>query len=242
MINRIKENALLCFTLSLVVSYFACIGYYSFFKIDIASFLSIEDLTMIFAKYIWFSVALVLITVFGLYNLFSQIGTKHNWWDKTIGTTIIKRRALVVIPLVISVIVSAFIFKMVSYILSVIMGLGFGVIIVVVLITVVISSFKDKKQLSEITFKDWFKLFAATYFFILVIPLLCGSIAASGLSADKLKVAFDDGHYINTADSANLIYIGKTTDYFFINNKKNKATTAYRMDKVKSFEVTLSKE
>lgn len=87
MIARLKENAFLCFTLSLLASYFGCIGYYSYFRIDITSFLSIEDLTMIFAKWIWLTVFFVVTVIYIVYSFFKRMEYERSWWDQTIGNS-----------------------------------------------------------------------------------------------------------------------------------------------------------
>jgi hypothetical protein len=240
MIERLKENAFLCFTLSLVASYFASFGYYSFFQIDITSFLLIEDLTMIFAKWIWLSGFLVFMTIGTLQYFFQNMENENSWWDKTIGRSLIKRRALIVLPLVLVIIVSAFVYKIVSDTLAAITGIGIVILIIVVLLAAIYSSFKDKKELAEIAFKDWFYLISAIYLFIFIIPFFGGAISANNLNANKVYVKFDEDHFLNTADSLTLNYIGKTSDYFFINNSKTKATTAYSMDKVESFEFIIN--
>lgn len=242
MLQNIQANAFLGFTFSLVASYFGCLGYYSFFRIDITSFLSIEDLTMIYAKWIWLSAFIAAAAIFMLYFFIKNMEKEESWWDKTIGKTSLKRRALVVLPIILAVIVLALIYKKVADVLAKAMGAGFVLVIVVILISLFYSKSKKKSKLSDIAFNDWFIFLGGSYFIIFIIPFLGGAIAAKSVSPDKIFVKFDDDKILNSADSINLIYIGKTTNYFFINNTSTNSTTAYRMDKVKSLEIILSEK
>jgi hypothetical protein len=69
------------------------------------------------------------------------------------------------------------------------------------------------------------------------LPTIAGFLLAKSSTPEKISVTLDSNEIIDTIDSSNLIYIGKTKEYFFISNPKTKATKAYRMDKVRSFEV-----
>ena len=122
------------------------------------------------------------------------------------------------------------------------MGIGLAILIIVAILAVIISFLKDKREISEIAFKEWFYLIASLYIFIFIIPFFGGIVTARNLKADKIYVRFDDDNILNSTDSTTLTYIGKTSDYFFITNSKTKTTTAYSMDKVKSFEVITEKK
>jgi len=241
MLDRLKENILLCFSLSLVASYFGCLGYFYFFSIDISSFLSIQDLTMIFARWIWLSLALVAFTVIMLYKISDRLKNENTWWDQTIGKSNLKRRVLVILPIVIAIVILAFVYKIISTIITGIFGFSMLLIFILALVETLYSKFKDKQSPLEVSRSGWFFFITTFYFFIFVIPSTAGAIFAQNLNPDKIHVIFDSGERLTTNDSSQIRYIGKTMDYFFINDITTKRTTVYRMDKVKSFEIEKSK-
>jgi len=213
-----------------------------YFNIDITSFLTIEDLTIIFTKWIWLSTLLIILLVYIINSYFEKISHENSFWDKTIGQTIYKRRVLVVLPVIILVILSACIYKEVAKYLALITASGFVILILISIIALVFSSFKDKHKLTEITLKDWVNLILAAYIFIFFIPLVSGTIVASKISSSNIQVKFDNGTSLNSTDSVNQIFIGKTTKYFFICDTLKKTTTAYNMEKVNSLTIGTTKQ
>src|ERR1035437_652869 len=237
MIKTLKENVFLLFTLSLIATYFGCVAYYSVFNIDVTSFISIEDITLIFAHKIWLILFSVIILSYLIYDSFKNKTNEVSYWDKTIKKSNIKRRVFVIIPLLIVLVFSIIKFKIVEIIFGIIL---FSIIIIIILISVLYilyDSFKNKTNINEIKRKDIFKLIAIIYIYILIIPSWVGWAIADNLKPDKVIVIFEDDKILNIEDSTNLFYIGKTSNYFFINNSVTKTTTAYNMEKVKSIEV-----
>lgn len=237
MVNQLKEIVIWSFTLSLVASYFACFGYYSFFQIDISTFLSIEDLTTIFAKWIWLSALPILSIIYFGYTFFNRIETEKSFWDGRLGKTMFKKRAVLVLPILITIIVGSVLYKPVRDVIAATFGIVTLLVILITALIFMFTNFIKKKQVTEITFIDWIGLLATSFIFIFVIPLICGLIAAANMTPDNIKVQFDTDEILNTADYSNIVYIGKTSDYFFLYDKTTKHTTAYSMDKVKKFEV-----
>ena len=240
-LSNIKEYFFLGFTLSLVASYFACFGYYKFFGLDITSYLSIEDLTMIFAKWIWLSGLFVLIITHSIYAYFKKIENSNGWWDRTIGRTLLKRRAIPIFLAVIGIIALAILSKPIRDVLVAIFGFGYFLFFIVAFASILISSLIGIKSLNKISFKEVVNLILVTSFFVFIVPVVSGAIAAGKLSHDKISVVFDDNTTIATSETTEIVFIGKTTNYFFLQNTKTKATLAYRLDKVKSIEVMPSK-
>ncbi len=224
MLKQIQENFFLLFSLSLIASYFGCSGYYSFFNIDITSFLSIEDLSLVFAKWIWISIFILSAIIYSLIALFTQRFTMS--------------RGIIIIFLIILGSIILYLSKDISGVLSQIFILGFILILLIGFIGLAFNLVKDKSDISNLGFKDWFTILAATIMFTYIVPFFFGKIMAANQKLDNIRVVFDNNSKLNTADSTNLIYVGKTRDYFFINNSRTHKTSVFRMDKVQVFEVT----
>lgn len=239
MFDKMKERIFLVFTISLVASYFACTGYYLYFNTDISSFLTIEDIVMIFAKWIWltsiFSVFLIYLAYKGIKKM-GDIGEGDGWWDQTIGRSIFKRRVIVVLPLVLAVLVYLFFSNVARDVLSALFGVGFIVIILISFVLTVVGIFKQKKNLEKIQLKDWVLIGLAVIIFIYVVPAVGGMVAAANLPKENITIEFADKKIINTRDSINLVYIGKTHDNIFIFNSKTKKSTVYQLGEILSIE------
>jgi len=238
MINKLKEIVIWSFTLSLITSYFACFGYYSFFHIDITTFLSVEDLTTIFVKWIWISVVPMLLIVFVGYTIFKRIGTEGSWWDGRLGKTIFRKRIVLDILILLVLVFGSLLYKPFRDILVTAFGIGLSLIVIpIAILAFVLSNIMKKKQVKDISIIHWVSVLTSSYILIFLAPLLIGSIAATKMTPDNVKVQFENDSILNTADSSNIVYIGKTTDYFFLYDKNTMHTTAYSMDKVKKYEV-----
>lgn len=242
-IDQIKENALACFSISIVISYFSCYGYYLNFNLDISTFLSIEDLTVIYSKWIWLSVFSTFLCFSFLYLLFKNvdIGSKETYWDETIGKTKYKKRIYYLVPTLILIILLAVLFKEVRQVLSQVAGLSVALFFLCALIIMTYSSLTSIKNFSNSSIGDLLNLIIALYMFIFFLPMIVGLIIADNTKHDKIQVVFDDGKILNSKDSTNCIYVGKTTNYFFICDTAKEISTAYSMGKVKSMTIIQSK-
>ncbi len=238
--NQLKEISISAFTLSLIVAYFACLGYSTAFHFDMTTFLSVEDLIMIFSKWIWLSVFSLIIAINTIYTVFNRSGNPESWWSKRIGRTMLKRRAIIIIPILIAIIICVFIYDPLRDILVATLGIGFFIFLLVISILFVISILEDKKEISEIKGENWIAIVYVITLFI-IISIFSGGVFAGKLTPDNIKVEFDDC-VINTSDSSDLIYIGKTSNYFFLYNTKTQNSTAFSMDKVKYFEIIETKK
>jgi len=208
-----------------------------YFHIDITSFLSIEDLTIIFTRWIWTLTLIIIILIYLIYSILEKVGSNNSYWDKTIGKTMFKRRTLFVLPIIILVILSAFIYKEVATYIVLTTSFGAVILLLVSLVFLVFSSFKDKKELTELEYKDWINLIVAAYIFIVFIPFVSGAIVANKMTNSNIQVKFENGTSLNTTDSINQVFIGKTTKYFFTYDTLRKTTTAYNMEKVSSLTI-----
>ncbi|MEJ8818770.1 hypothetical protein [Lacibacter sp. H407] len=233
-LNQIKENVFSIFTFSLVASYFACQGYYLSFNLDISSFLSVEDLIMIFAKWIWLSGVVSIILVLFVRRVLNKIDEftfSNSWLNKTIGNTIYKRTIFILIPLLIVVAILLCRYETFRDIFIALFGLGFFIFFLVVIVFAIISIFREKTDVKTLGLNDWASIIAFVYFFVIIIPLSGGIYAASHTPNEDVVLKADN-QIINTKDSAHVIYIGKTHDYIFIHNKKLKKTKAYNLSSI----------
>lgn len=244
MTNKIKEILLFSFTISLVAAYFMCFGYYANYNIDISAFLSLEDLTMIYTKWIWIVFFLALLTVSfinGFYHSYiKNLGEKNTWWDKPIGKTIIKRRALIMTPISILFVIiffgAPYFFKeyenVVNSFYTAIMLLGMGsLFFMVTALTLRKKNDVRKLKLREIVF-----ITMSTIFLIVFIPMILGSAYSKLSEKDNIVITFEDNKIINTKENGNLVFIGKTSKYVFIQNSKINSISIYNIDKIKILE------
>jgi hypothetical protein len=236
MLNKFKELIVVTFFLSLVASYSGCLGYYSVFHLDITSYISVEDLILIYAKWIWLTGFFLFALITPVYSFFISNKSKENWWDKTIGKTKIKKRIYYLAPVIVTVIVLSIIYGIIANIVSIITMIGLAFIVIGALISLVYSYFQKAKELSQITLSEWNRIIAIATLFVYIIPLFA-AIPISRMKPDNLIVKLDENLTINTVNNVTLKYIGKTSKFFFIYNTATKTTTAYSMERAKSFEL-----
>ena len=109
-------------------------------------------------------------------------------------------------------------------------GIGLSLIVIpIAILAFVLSNIMKKKQVKDISIIHWVSVLTSSYILIFLAPLLIGSIAATKMTPDNVKVQFENDSILNTADSSNIVYIGKTTDYFFLYDKNTMHTTAYSL-------------
>lgn len=235
--KTLKEYTFLGFTLSLVASYFGCSGYFSYFNVDISSYLTIQDLTMIFTKYIWLSGMFVLLTMYFFYWLIYKVKLENSWLDKTIGKTRIKRAAILVFLFWALIITLSIVSAKLLGVFSAFIGYLYFIMITVAFITWGFSAVKNKNKLSEFSFKEAITLIMILVLFVVTVPFIFGLIFADNSSKDYIKVTFENGESINTTNSDDQIYIGKTSNYFFIYSNITESTSVYPLNSFKKLEV-----
>lgn len=239
MLEKLKNIIIVAFTLSLVASYFMISGYYSSFNVDITSFLKIEDLILIYSQWVWLILLIFGFILYPMYSLFIKDINEDGWWDQTFITykkINYKRRAAIILPSVILIILSSFWYQIIWDTLTIGTAVLFLISIIASAIYIFYSKSYKAKDLKDISPKDWAGLLIFSLFLIWVLPFIGSIIIAKKLPQENIVVVLENDT-INTQKSQNLKYIGKTSDYFFVNDTLTKATTAYRMDKVKSFEM-----
>ncbi|WP_426582670.1 hypothetical protein [Mucilaginibacter sp. R-33] len=236
-IDKIKENLIPCFTISLVIAYFGCDGYYSFFHINIASFMSITDLTMVFAKYVWLSAMSIFIFGYMLYNYLKQVGNNASWWDKKIGNSTIKRRSLFLFPAILVVIIFGFTYKTLGDYLMLTYAGTLALLVLVVAGIAIFSSVKTKTELTEISISQWFLIIFVALISFVLAPNIVGYVIALKSTPGIVKVKMEGYDAEVITDNQNLIYVGKIEGFFFVYNSKSKTATAYPMGKVQKFDI-----
>lgn len=241
MLEKIRNNIVLIFTLSLVSSYFASYGHYLYFNIDITTYLTIEDLTLIFAKWIWLSIVVGFIYSIFLYRIFTKTENESSWWSQRIGKSYFKRRILVIAPILVLIIILFFRYKTIAEIISIIFLCSIFIFLIAAIYLGIATSLKDKKTFKDIKLTEGFLAVAGANFILIILPMSLGIFLAKNSIQEYVKIKFDDSTILQTKDSLNLRYIGKTSNYLFINNRISNQTTSYRIDKIKSIEVETSK-
>jgi hypothetical protein len=238
--KKLTEYIVPTFTASLVIAYAACLGYYDYFGVDITSYIGISDLTLIFAKYVWLGIACVAIFCYPVYK-YSTRPAKRTWWDKTIGDTLVKRRAFLVFPLLLLFIIIMIVYH------TVLTAVAVGILVTAIVLSFVfvllmlIELLREKKEISEIHYREWLMLAAVLAFFIFAVPFTIGRVIASDNGHGRVLVKTEALEQPLVSNDSTAVYIGKTADYFFFYNRKTKEATAYRMEKVKFFQISASK-
>lgn len=229
MINTIKENAFLCFTLSLIASYFGVCGYYLQFNFDITSFLSIEDLILIFARHVW----LICTAIFVLWSIWARINEQIKNRERPF--TIKQKRLILGIVIIFMIAVNYLLSKSLNFESFLLVSIGGALFILTLygIITFAILFLEGASSISQISMRGWFYIVATLYFFIILIPIGCGMAMAKYTNYDEIVMEFDDNSTVNTSNTKELKYIGKVSSYIFVYKEKENRVTAYPMEKVK---------
>ena len=239
MFLKTKETLFALFSLSLVVSYIACCGYYFYFHLDISSFLTAEDLIFIITRWIWISILFLLVVA----GLIKKIGDRldsfskaENWWNKPINRYGFKKGIYILLLLLILFIVCLVYFKTFRNFTLTAFGI-FGVIVLLLAaLFAAIETFTEKKS-EHLNLNDWALICSIAFIFVYGVPFVTGMAAAENLPLSQIKITFEDGVVINTRDSADLKYIGKTHNYIFLYKPSNKQCSSYRIEKVRVMEI-----
>lgn len=192
---------------------------------------------LIFAKWIWLSIPIIVILSYTIFHRADSLQLNKGYWNQHIGGTLVKKRIYIIIPFfIISVLIVIRIPSIVD-VLLVIVSCIWGVLIFLILISYIYSNVLSKNTLSEINWGGWISLISFIYLFIIMIPFTTGLLFANKTSNEKqVFVKFNQYEYLNSKDSIDLFYIGKTKDYFFINNKRTNTTRAYKIDNIEYIE------
>ncbi|CAD0221312.1 hypothetical protein [Chryseobacterium sp. JV274] len=237
--DKLRENLIFIFSLSLISSYCASLGYYSVYNIDITSFLNISDITMIFAKWTWFTIFLIMMTFLILFDFFDE-ESDHKWLSKTIGKTNLKWRGLIIFIFIIIVLLSTFFIdhtmkKEIKLILF------YGLIIFLIFIFIYIPSHSIKNRtISQLRFKDYAGAGFVFAFFVYALPLMIGYHMANYRKNTKeknnIKITFENKAILDTTKDTNKYFIGKTSDYIFFYDINKQASIIYKTDKIEIIE------
>ena len=157
--KKLTDYIIPAFTASLVISYFGCYGYYAHFNIDITAYIGIDDLTIIFAKYVWLGIICLVMICYLPYVYFNK-PAKRTWWDKTVGGTMVKRRALLIFPILAGLIILAIIYREVLSAVAVAYFIGIILLFLTAAILTIYAAFNEKEKLTEVPARDWITLVA----------------------------------------------------------------------------------
>jgi hypothetical protein len=227
--KKIIEYLFFLFTISTGAGYFASYGYYSQYNFSITPFLSTEDLTIIFTRWIWIGFS----TGFIAYIMISDINfDKESWWNKAYTKHRIIRRAFVLIPIIILLFVLAFLYKSVMGLLMLFIVICFLMLfayLAVIFLKSIYCIEAVNYSLEQLT-----KLFLSVILFIVIIPFSFGIFNAHFIIKENIDFVLDNQTQINTITSKNLEYIGQTSKYLFIYDTKIESTTIYNIEKIQS--------
>ena len=159
----------------------------------------------------------------------------HSFWDKTIGRSIYKRRIVLFLVIFIICVVMYFINNTVSLLLKLVM-VSIAIILFFNLIIYLIYYGFSGINKSDYSMKDLASSIIAIFILVFATPFIIGFNLGISLKPDQINIQYDDDFFSNTA-SPNLMYIGKTSKYFFIYDSITKTTTSYSLESVKSIEV-----
>jgi len=238
MLAKLRDIVPVFFAAALVGSYAGAYGYYSFFfGFDISSYLALDDLTFIFSKDVVLAELLLILFIKIMIKFYNSFDKEKSWWNKTIGSTLIKRRAFFLVPLIIFLIAICFLNQQIGKMTLLVFCIVVFVLIIILPLCLYIDYFNDIAEDKKQGFMEWANFAFVAFILFIFLPLFTGTILAGKSKGQKISVIYENGQQLSIKDSTNLFYIGKTTNYFFIENISKKNVKAYRMDKVTSFEI-----
>lgn len=193
--KTLLEYIFICFTISIVAGYFASVGYYSQYNFSITSFLSIEDLTIVFARWIWIG----FLFAFMIYMIIEDIDlNKKSWWTKSYKKFGLTNFGIIIIISIIFLITFSFLYKKIrefSFLLflsSILFFVAFGML----------QSMKEiiisNKEIANYSFNDWIKIVFFTFLFIIIFPFGVGIFNATFILKENIEFIIDDNKKIST--------------------------------------------
>lgn len=227
--KKLIEYLFLLFTISTAAGYFASSAYYTQYNFSITPFLSIEDLAIIFTRWIWIGCG----AGFTIYIMACDVDLdRESWWTKAYTKYHIMHRTFILVPIIILLIIFAFFYKNVMEIL----------ILIVVSSLLLLFAYKSVQYLKSINNFDgtnysqeqWTKLFLSIILFIVMIPYSLGLFNAKFVLKENIDFVLDNQNHISTTTSKNLEYLGQTSKYLFIYDSKTESTTIYNLEKIQT--------
>ncbi|MEW5677261.1 hypothetical protein ABGT15_13180 [Flavobacterium enshiense] len=225
--KKLLEYLFLIFALSTAAGYFASSAYYQQYHFNIAPFLSMEDLTIIFTRWIWIGGGIG----FALYFLVSDVNLeKESWWTKAYTKYRITRRALIILPTIVFLVIFAFMYNSIMEVLLLFIAMILLIGLAYISVQYLIKIYNIEAQ--NYTLEQWTKLFFSIILFIVIIPYSFGLFNANFVLKENIDFVLDNNCQINTTSSKNLEYIGQTSKYLFIYDTITESTTAYNLEKI----------
>jgi len=256
--NEMVENILkskgiifLFFTLTLIASYFGFAGYYMVYGIDIASYLSIQDITLIFARWTWLVIFYIALFFYSVCYITDWLKDETTWINRTIGQIKwlsppeVRYKDLLYLMLIIVF----FVFLFIMYMNKDVMDITFNImkyssllIIIWAFVIVTLTHFNRQKTRKREILKSWFYFTISVVFFIAFIPFIIGgTIASERINQTEMKIKLEDKTLLSISPDSKLNYVGRTADYFFIYNNEKGYSIVYRNDKIQSIQVNASR-
>jgi hypothetical protein len=228
MIEKLKELFFVIIPLSLVATYIGCMSFYLNYNLDITTYIRFEDLTLVYSK---FTIIVILYTYMVFYvvkHIFSD-EREENWWDKTIGKTLLKRRAIPLFIATIAGIVLMLIFDIVFSLTALLIIL----LIAIYLIFYVLKTLVAPTS-TDLIFrpKSILAIVCALAYSLLFIPAIVGGIYYKHYKPEKAIIYFESKEVVNTVVDQKLILVGKNLNFIFIYNNSDNTTSVYPVDKV----------
>lgn len=229
---KILSNIPIIITATLATAYFGVYGYYKKYGIDIASYLTVEDLITIYVKNIWLIVLYGVVMILMLYIMLLRFKKatenyfRNNVLNKTIGNTNIKWRIVPFFLISISIIVGLFLFSRLETLdkwMTVIVWVLFSAILIGGFILLTAESKSTSENIAGVVF--------LLMFTICGLPYLIGYNLSDYLSKENIELVLDEKEIIKSTED--LIFIGKTHDYFFFHCLENKENRIIPMSEVK---------
>ncbi len=229
---KIVSNIPIIITATLATAYFGVYGYYKKYGIDIASYLTVEDLITIYVKNIWLIVLYGIAMILMLYILFIRFKKatenyfRNNVLNKTIGNTNIKWRIVPFILISTLIIVGLFLLNSLESIdkwMSVIVWVLFCVVLIGGFILLTAESKSTSENIAGVVF--------LLMFTICGLPYLIGYNLNDYLSKENIELVLEEKETIKSSDD--LLFVGKTHDFVFFHDLKLKQNRIIPVSEVK---------
>lgn len=230
MVEKIKEFLFIIIPISIVATYFGCLGFYLNYNIDISTYINTDDLFIVYSKY----TALVIIYSYIIFYSIKRFLENENedfWWNKTIFKTNFRRKIIIIVLPFIIFFISIFTLEFIASLISISLLTLFLMYVFIVGIKSFNSKIKSKnnENLSDTYVFNIITLLSITS---ILIPIGIGSFYKKYYEPEKVIIHFES-EIIDTYNNPKLIMIGKNSKYFFIYNNENNTSIIYPVDKIK---------
>lgn len=232
---KLKESLLFWFIISAVASYFLAYGYFKAHGINVTNYLSIEDIILIYSKNVWVTIAIAYILILVLENFFSKLDERievFSWWHKTVKRTIVKNGVFILVPVLgISILIlyysteiRSFVFLLVGFLFISLIFLGYGRHVFGRLILV--------GRWDELKSENRLEIVIAVFMYLFLLPFIIGLVSSNNIHKDRISFNVEWKREVIIADGDSLEFIGNTSKFFFIKDKKNGEMLIFPIEKM----------